>query len=358
MHLIIEVFAGFVSLIWLGLMLVNLPGAKKKPDYTKNNGFNPKVLVMLPCKGADLTLDSNIKSLKNQDYKNFTMVAIVDSKDDEAVKSLESNMVDYIIAGNNCIGCSGKVRALSTAYEEFKGFDVYVIADSDVEAKPDWLSRLVEPLADESVGISTTFPIFVPKAGFWSRVKMVWGFVGDGMMESNITRFGWGGSLAFRKDLLTGDAYENFKHSISDDIAITTAAKKLGLKIAYVKKRVAAVNSGDDFKALWEWANRQTALSVIGNRRVLRIGIAVYSMDILLLLSAIALSIFYSSLFVFLFAPFAIGIAKTYKRANGYASWDLWAIYLFINFMYLANLIKASGMKSISWRGRQYELKA
>ncbi|MCL4404859.1 glycosyltransferase family 2 protein, partial [Candidatus Marsarchaeota archaeon] len=90
MHLIIEVFAGFVSLIWLGLMLVNLPGAKKKPDYTKNNGFNPKVLVMLPCKGADLTLDSNIKSLKNQDYKNFTMVAIVDSKDDEAVKSLES----------------------------------------------------------------------------------------------------------------------------------------------------------------------------------------------------------------------------------------------------------------------------
>ena len=36
---------------------------------------------------------------------------------------------------------------------------------------------------------------------------------------------------------------------------------------------------------------------------------------------------------------------------------DLWLIYLFINFVYLANLIVASRMKAITWRGNQYELK-
>ena len=34
-----------------------------------------------------------------------------------------------------------------------------------------------------------------------SKFKTAWGFVGVGMMQSDITVFGWGGSLAFRKGL-------------------------------------------------------------------------------------------------------------------------------------------------------------
>ena len=358
MQLALEVFTVFISLIWLGLMLVNVAGLRsKKEEQNYDKSYSPKALVILPCKGLDLTLDSNVKSLKSQDYQNYMLVGVVDDPQDPAVSVLEANMVDYIISKDICRDCSGKVRAISTAYEAYKGYDVYVIADSDVEARKDWLNKLVEKLSNKSNGIATSFPLFKPKAGFWSKVKMVWGFVGDGMMESKLTRFGWGGSLAFRKDLLVGEAYDNFKKSVSDDIAITRAARAMGLSIGYVRERIAVVNSDDDFKKFWEWSNRQAALSILGSRKVLYYGVVIYTLGILLLLSAIIMSIFISYAYLLLLIPFIIGIAKTYKRAGNNASPDLWLIYLFINFVYLANLIKAGRMKTITWRGKQYVLK-
>ena len=359
MHIALDLFTVFLSLIWLGLMLINISGLRGKSEKSAElpKGYNPRVLVILPCKGIDVTLDSNIKSLKMQDYQNFMLVAVVDDKEDPAISALQENMVDYIFTKGICTECSGKVRAIATAYETYSDYDIYVIADSDVEAKRDWLSKLVAKLADPSVGISTTFPLFRPKAGFWSRVKMAWGFVGDGMMESGLTRFGWGGSLAFRKDLLVGEAYENFKRSLSDDIAITRASRKRNLKIGYVPERIAIVNSDDSFGKFWEWSNRQAALSIMGSRMVFRFGVIIYSLDIILLVSSIVLSVAISYLYLVLLAPFVIGIIKTYKSAGPEKSADLWLIYLFINFVYLANLIVASRTKAITWRGNQYELK-
>ena len=359
MNIALDLFTIFLSLVWLGLMLINLSGLKRKSEKSMElpKDYKPRVLVILPCKGTDVTLDSNIKSLKAQDYQNFMLVAVVDDKNDPAIKALDENMVDYIFTKELCTRCSGKVRAIATAYETYSDYDVYVIADSDVEARADWLSKLVAKLADPSVGISTTFPLFRPRSGFWSRVKMAWGFVGDGMMESELTRFGWGGSLAFRKDLLNGEAYENFKRSLSDDIAITRASRKRNLKIGYVPERIAAVNSDDSFGKFWEWSNRQAALSIMGSRRVFRFGVVIYMLDIILLVSSIVLSAAISYLYAVLLASFVIGIIKTYKRAGAERSADLWLIYLFMNFVYLANLIVASRMKAITWRGNQYELK-
>ena len=98
--------------------------------------------------------------------------------------------------------------------------DAYVIADSDIFVKESWLSDLVAPLNNKNVGLSATFPYFSAKTGFWSRVKMIWGFVGQGMMESKTLRFGWGGSLAFRRDLLDEQDFDHLCGALSDDMAI------------------------------------------------------------------------------------------------------------------------------------------
>jgi len=357
MGLLLDIFIAFLFLIWLGLMLVNVAGASKKGyAYEKGHeGYSPKALVMLPCKGLDLTLSKNISSLKKQEYKNFFLIGIVDSEDDPAVKVLEEQNVDYIISSAQCSRCSGKVRAIATAMETFDDYEVYVIVDSDVEASPSLLSKLIEPLQDGKIGISTAYPLFNPIGGFWSRVKMAWGFVGNGLMESELTRFAWGGSLAFRKDLLDAEHFKAFKESVSDDIAIARSAKDKKLKIHYVKERLMQVNTNDNFSRFMEWANRQTALSISGSRKIFQYGVVIYSADILLIASSIALSIYVSPALIILFAPFVIGIAKSYMRA-GKAYPDLWLIYIFTNFIYLYNLIAASRMHTITWRGGSYEL--
>ncbi len=358
MPMLFDAFVAFLALVWAGLMLLNVSGFISKIHDRKipDTEYNPKVLVMLPCRGVDATLSDNIKSLKSQLYRNFKLIAIVDSEDDPAVNPLKENQVEYVISSAECSGCSGKVRALATAMGKFNDYDAYAIVDSDVEASPAWLEKLISPLRDEDIGISTAFPLFYPIGGFWSRVKMVWGFVGNGLMESRMTRFGWGGSLAFRKGLLDDKHYERFLGSVSDDIAITAAARDKGLGIYYVNERIAKVNSDDNFSRFREWANRQTALSISGSRKILRYGVIVYSMDILLMASSIVLSVFVTPYFLALLLPFLIGIIKTYRRA-GIAYPDLWLIYLFVNFVYLANLLTASRMKSIAWRGRTYAIK-
>ncbi|EQD35454.1 glycosyl transferase family 2 [mine drainage metagenome] len=118
----------------------------------------------------------------------------------------------------------------------FKKYEAYAIIDSDVCPKKDWLSFLISPLYDKRVGISTAYPIFKPLGGFWAEVKMVWGFVGNSMMESKRTRFAWGGSMAFTREIVNDKLLESLESALSDDITITQHAKMMGLGIAYVQK--------------------------------------------------------------------------------------------------------------------------
>ncbi len=348
-----DIFIALLILIFLGLTYI---ATVRNPQekYETFDGLSP--LVIVPCRGMDYSLEENLRSIKEQRYPDFNVLAIVDSDDDAAVPVIQKTGIEYIVSSDECTKCSGKVRAIASALKEKPGFDVYIIADSDILVKPDWLLKLVSPFKSEKVGISTTFPYFYPVGGFWSRVKLIWGFVGLGMMESRLTRFGWGGSLAFRKTLLEGDNMDFFRSYVSDDIALTKLCKKQGLNIAYVNEAMPRVNSPDDFRTFIEWANRQTALSVYSTKNVLTYGLLFYGAQNLLLISTILLGILTTPIFFIFLVPAFINSARAVKRA---ANWPLWsfAISFLIPFLYFYNLIKAGRMKKISWRGRNYTLK-
>ncbi len=350
-----DAFLAFLSLIWVGLIAIGL--AKKRGRAIKGKGhYRPRTLVIVPCRGADMMFEKGLESIKRQSYGNFGLVAVPDTLADPSVAVLRRAGVRYIPRTDTGRG-SNKVMALSTALRTFKSYDVYAIADSDIICSRDWLSELVRPLGDKSVGVSTAYPYFLPVkgSGFWARVKMVWGFVGNGLMESEKTRFSWGGSMAFRKGLLDGKSMEFFSNSISDDIAITKIAKGKGLRIHYVDKDIVEVPSDDNFTKFSEWANRQTALSIRGYRTNFRYGLVYYSANALLLYSAIALSALYSYFCLMFLVPFAIRLWKTYRRAKE-KSLDIALICLFIDLVYAINLISARMKKEIVWRGIHYRL--
>ncbi len=339
-------------LIALGLTFISLIGYKQEKTDVK---FHGNALVIVPCRGLDLTLRDNIDSLKRQKYGNYSLMAVVDQSDDPSVDILKSLDVDYLVADFPCSKCSGKVRAIATAITRFGDFDAYVIADSDIMARENWLEKLLDPLGDLKHGASTTFPYFNPVGGVWARIKLVWGFVGLGMMESGITRFGWGGSLAFRKDIFRDGDFEFFCEFISDDIAITKICKKNKLDIAYVPDAQPLINSSDDMSTFMEWANRQTALSISSSDSVFTYGIIFYGLTIFLFLWAILASIFIWHLFLLLLIPTVTnGIKSARRTRKGKVSSTL--ISIFIPFLYFYNLIAAHHMKQITWRGRTYDL--
>ncbi len=348
-----DFFTALLILIFVGLTYI----ASVRSTEEKYEDFqDSSVLVIVPCRGQDYSLEENLKSIVNQNYADYRVLAVVDSEDDEAVPSIERAGLDYIVSENHCTKCSGKVRAIATAFEQNRNYDIYVIADSDILVKDNWLTKLVSPFKSESVGISTTFPYFRPVAGFWSKVKLIWGFVGLGMMESKLTRFGWGGSLAFRKELFHGENFEFFKTYVSDDIALTKTCKKLGYSMAYVREAMPVVNSPDDFGTFIEWANRQTALSVYATRNILVYGLLFYGAAVLLFVSSILLGFFASPIFFIFLLPTFMNSIRAVSRAG---KWPLWSfsISVLIPFLYFYNLLKAGRMENIKWRGREYSLK-
>ncbi len=361
---------GFIFLVFAFMMVIDLAGIIKSKTRNKTHlqsrrvetylsRYIPKTLVIVPCKGIDISLEGNLKSIKNQKYKNFDSIAVVDSENDPAIKHIKKSGMRYIITGSNCKACSGKVKAISTALEKFGNYDVYVIADSDVEVHEGWLENLVLPLQESSVGISTSYPYFMHSGGFWSKIKSVWGLVGEGLMENESTRFGWGGSLAFRKDLIGGPKsttlFKNSPYSISDDITLTKISESKGLGIAYVKKSQPIVKTNDSFKTFMEWANRQTALSITGNRKNLYAGVIFYLSESVLILSGISLSILISPIFLLLLIHYAKSLTIILKRSKQKGAYIIIAA-LMVPFIYSYNLLHAKGTKSITWRGSVYPL--
>ena len=342
----------FTILLFIFQLFLNLPKKKIEKKYPEYTG---KVLVMVPCKNIDYTMKDNLSSLKYQDYTNYDLIAIIDSKDDPAFKVVNELGIRYILTNYECQGCSGKVRALSTAMTKFTGYSVFVIADSDIMAKKNWLSKLVSPFVIPSTGITTTFPYFKPMGGIWSKVKTLWGFVGQGMMESDIIRFGWGGSLAFRKELINDASMKYFSSKVSDDTALTKICKDSGYNIEYVAGAQPIINSPDDFKTFHEWSVRQTALSISSDSRILYLGIAVYFTQIWVFIMAFILIPFFGLYSLIFLIPTLLGEVKMNERLKE-TDFSYYVIFLLLPFFYLYNLLVASFKDEISWRGNTYQL--
>lgn len=353
--LYIDAYTAFLALISI-FLVANASAPRKKTAYRHVRGYNPRTLVIIPCKGFDIALADNLKAAKRQSYRNYDVIAVVATRSDSALNAIHETGTKFMISNSKCKRCSGKVRSLGSALSRCRDYDAYVILDSDVLVGRDWLGLLVAPLSDKSIGISTAFPVFAPIGkGLWQRIKHAWGFVGQGLMENRMTRFGWGGSLAFRNDLMSKGDFRYFSESVSDDIALTKIAKRNLLGIAYVPEANPIVISDDDYGKFTEWSNRQTAFSISGSRKVLYAGLAYYSLSILLMVSSIALGILVNSLFLVLLLPFVIGAIRLYLKSGKYA-YMLW-IYPLINFVYLYNLISASFIKTVEWRGRKYDMR-
>ena len=348
-------YAYLMIIIGFGLVITYL-NLTVYQEHWKRGNYRPKVLVIVPCRGMDYKLEENLTAFKKQKYDNYKLVAVIDDKKDKALPVIKKLNIGYLVCGRPKSG-SGKVNAIAVAIEKLgKGFDVFAIGDADILTKDNWLADLITPLKNQNIGIATAYPYFKAENGFWSKVKMIWSLVGDGMMETKLLRFGWGGSLAFRRDLMNRADLEKFKGAIADDVALTKLAKSKELGLAYVSSAKPIMRATDNFPEFVEWSNRQTALSMMSNMEVFYIGFPYYLLNFLLFISAVLLTIFYSYIFILLFIPVILGLIKTGRRLQESYP-DFVIISLIMPLVFMTNLLISYHITSIIWRGRRYKIK-
>ncbi|MEM3181043.1 MAG: glycosyltransferase family 2 protein [Candidatus Micrarchaeaceae archaeon] len=356
------VFVSFVFAIVICIDIFNLTKNIKKDKYVETDkDFAPKALVIIPIKNIDFGLEQNLKSIASQNYPKYDVIAVADTLKDPAVAFSKRAKIKAIATANRKWpkNCSGKNRAIVSALIARPQYKVYVIADSDIRVKKDWLKNLIAPLSESGIGVATTFPIIIPANNdIWSKVKMQWGLVGQSLLNNERTRFAWGGSLAFKRELIDERLFyllTRSKYRISDDISITKRAKELKKRIAYVKNAAPETMVKESRGSFFEWANRQTALTLLGYRRNLQFGLAYYSAELLLTASGILLALAVNPLFVVFLSHLIISEYRAFSRTpKTYAVTA--AITIAMPGIYLYNLIKAAKMKEIVWRGKTYRL--
>ena len=116
-------YSAFMSIVLIGFIAISIyPMLAKKGNDKFKRSFNPRVLVILPCKGADLTLEDNIASVKKQHYKNFKLIGVIDSDSDSAAKYLRAANVEYLISKNKLLYIMSPNWQYSTLLKDFKPY--------------------------------------------------------------------------------------------------------------------------------------------------------------------------------------------------------------------------------------------
>lgn len=315
-----------------------------------------RVTVILPCKGIDQGLDKHLEALKNQSYKNYRLISVVDGEDDPVYEFLLKNEIEVMVSKD--YGGSGKVNAIATAMYNFReNTDIFVVVDSDTMVSVNWLSYLVTPIIKGEFSAVSTYPEYIPADGrkFWNYVKRVWGMLGINMMEFPLSRFLWGGSMAFSSDIIFPENFEKFCQAVSDDACITGICSENNLKIGYSKKATPKVPVSEDRKKFMEWSTRQMAISVNYSKIAFISGMLIYTGTIVFLFSLIPLSIYVSDLFAIGYIPWLIATFINVRREHKNRVM-VFFVSLIISFIYLWNLVSGIRKKSIEWRGKEYKL--
>lgn len=134
-----------------------------KPGRRSERGtpstYTPPVSILKPVCGLDHGAFENFASFCRQDYPEFEIIFGVASRSDPAVRIIRDLQRTFperrikLVVGRP-VGANQKVGLLYYMEREAR-HDVLVLSDSDMRVGPDYLRRVVAPLAEPDVGLVT-----------------------------------------------------------------------------------------------------------------------------------------------------------------------------------------------------------
>jgi ceramide glucosyltransferase len=210
------------------------------PDATRPE---PPVTFIHPIKDLDPDLDENLASCMQQDYLGAVQhVFSFQTADDPAIpvierwKTVHPEQDITIIVNPRQKGLSGKssnmVCGLKIAQQ-----DLVLFADSDVRVRPDFVRKMILPLLDPKVGVTTCGQVNLGGRSFWTRfftflqnceTDFNWAFLTRLGMDVGIT----GAAFAMRRAVI-GEigGLERFGGSLLEDMFLGNLLYQKGYRI-------------------------------------------------------------------------------------------------------------------------------
>ncbi|AKJ68129.1 glycosyl transferase [Pandoraea thiooxydans] len=220
------------------------------------------VSVLKPLCGAEPRLFENLATFCEQSYPEMQLVFGVSASDDPAIAVVERLRSAYprqdiaLVVDSTVHGQNLKVSNLINMAAQAR-HDLLVIADSDIAVEPDYLTRVLAPLADPAIGIVTCLYRAQAVGGLWPRLGAL--FVNQWFAPSvrvahagGSTDFGFGATLALRRATLERiGGLAALRDELADDYWLAEHVRRLGLRTVLSDVMVSTDVVEPDFGTLW-----------------------------------------------------------------------------------------------------------
>jgi ceramide glucosyltransferase len=201
------------------------------------------VSILKPLRGTDHEMFESFRSHCLQDYPEYEIVFGVSDANDPAIQLVEQLKAEFpqraitLMVCRENLGANTKVSNLAQMVRE-ACHEYLIVNDSDIRVEPDYLRRVLAPLADPKVGLVTCLYCGIANATLGSRLESLGistdfcaGVLVAQTVENGI-RFGLGSTLAFRRrDLQAIGGFEALVDYLADDYQIGSRIATLGLKV-------------------------------------------------------------------------------------------------------------------------------
>jgi len=246
---LIQIVAVLGTLSSIGYYVMCLLAASKflRDRRISTTGYSPEttppVSVLKPLKGTDPEMYESFRSHCLQDYPEYEILfGIKDANDPaaEMVARLKAEFLQRFIRLVVCpenMGANTKVSNLAQMLPGAR-HEFLIVNDTDIRVEPDYLRRVIAPLADPKVGMVTCLYRGVPARTFGSMLESLGistdfsaGVLVARQVEGGI-RFGLGSTLAFRRhDLEAIGGFQAFVDYLADDYEIGRRIAARGLEV-------------------------------------------------------------------------------------------------------------------------------
>jgi ceramide glucosyltransferase len=226
-----------------------LAAARSQRPAPRSAAALPAVTVLKPLCGNEPDLYERLRSICAQDYPQFQIIFGLHGPADSALPVARRVQQQYPALNIECVvdptrhGVNAKVSNLLNMLPHAK-HDLLVIADSDIAVTPDFLSRVLAPLADPAVGLVTCGYAGSARPGWWSALGAQ--FINAWFMPSVYfaAMFGsqWfvsGATIALRRDLLARcGGLKVLADQLAEDFQLGAQVRRLGLRVVLSDLRV------------------------------------------------------------------------------------------------------------------------
>jgi len=203
----------------------------------------PPVSILKPLKGEDPEIYESFRSHCRQEYPEYEIVFGISDANDPAVQAAQRLRREFpdrpiqLIVCPDVLGANTKVSNLAQMVRRAR-YDHLIVSDSDIRVPPDYLRRVVAPLAEPGIGLVTCLYRGIAGPTVSSKLEALGistDFCAGVLVARSIEgglRFALGSTMAFRRqDLEAIGGFESFVDYLADDYELGKRIAGLGRKV-------------------------------------------------------------------------------------------------------------------------------